>query len=101
MRSVAYLVPEFPRLSESFVAREVVLANRRLPVHVISLGRVRAADEAMLRDLEAAGVKVEYILDRFPARLAWLAMRFLVRSPVRSAEIVREKGSSRRTSRKR
>ena len=90
MSSIAYLVPEFPLLSESFVAREVALLNRRMPVYVISLGRPGDADAAMLAELEREGVKVEYLLRRFPLRLLRLAAGFIVRRPTQSARIVRE-----------
>jgi glycosyltransferase involved in cell wall biosynthesis len=90
MRTVAYLVPEFPLRSEAFVAREVLLASRRMPVHVISLGHVRAADVGMRTELAAAGVRVDYVLRSFPLRIGLLALRFAVRSPVRSGDILRE-----------
>jgi glycosyltransferase involved in cell wall biosynthesis len=90
MSSIAYLVPEFPRLSEPFVAREVALVSRRMPVQVISLGRPGDADAAMLAQLEREGVKVEYLLRHFPLRLLRLAAGSAVHRPAQSVRMVRE-----------
>jgi glycosyltransferase involved in cell wall biosynthesis len=86
---IGYLVPEFPRLSESFVAREAVLVAEALPLRVISLGRPREADPLMREELRRRGIETYYVLERFPFRLMGLALWFAVRSPLRSLRLCR------------
>ena len=86
---IAYLVPEFPRLSESFVAREVAYVADVLPIRVISIGRTEDADAIMKAGLVRQGIEPYYLLAGYPFRPIALALAYGIRAPLKALQLLR------------
>src|SRR4051812_10188526 len=93
-RTITYLLPAFPVLSESFVAGEVLrLARLDVPIRVVVLDRSARSEPRMVAALAAAGIHPRYLMDR-PMRLLGLAARFAAGHPAAAARAVRANWAS-------
>ena len=93
-RTITYLLPAFPVLSESFVAAEVARLTRLgVPLRIVVLDRSQQADPRMAAALEALGARPRYLMDS-PLRLLGRAARFVIRHPAAAARTVRANRTS-------
>jgi glycosyltransferase involved in cell wall biosynthesis len=71
---LAVVVPEFPVVSETFIAAEVMRLRRRgFDVQAICFGSEASADPVQLANLRRTGVPVRYLGDRKQLSLIWPA----------------------------